>query len=94
MRPLTVVTGILLGTSLSIAVSLAAVLLIFVILGDDYPRLRHEFWPLVHSVLIFFGMTLISAASFYALLIGHRLWLWAQAGMWLGLLGTGWYYWP
>ena len=94
MRPLTVVTGILLGTSLSIAVSLAAVLLIFVILGDDYPRLQHEFWPLVHSVLIFFGMTVISAASFYALLVSHRFWPWAQTGMWLGLLGTGWYYWP
>ena len=94
MRPLTVITGILLGTCGSIAVSLAAVLLIFVILGDEYPRLQHEFRPLVHSVLIFLGMTAISALSFYALLINDRRWAWAQALMWLGLLGTGWYYWP
>lgn len=94
MRPLTVITGILLGTSASIAVSLAAVLLIFMILGDDYPRLQHEFWPLVHSVLIFLGMTAISALSFYALLINDRRWAWAQALMWLGLFGTGWFYWP
>ena len=94
MRPLTVITGILLGTSASIAVSLAAVLLIFVILGDDYPRLQHEFWPLVNSVLIFLGMTAISARSFYALVINDRRWVWAQIMMWCGLLGTGWYYWP
>jgi len=94
MRPLTIITGILLGTCASIAVSLAAVLLVFVILGDDYPRLRHEFWPLVHSVLIFVGMTAISALSFYVLLINDHRWWWAQILMWLALLGTGWYYWP
>ena len=94
MRPLTVITGILLGTSGSIAVSLAAVLLIFVILGDDYPRLQHEFWPLTYSVLIFLGMTIISALSFYAMLIRHRARLLAQVLMWSGLFATGWYYWP
>jgi len=94
MRPLTVITGILLGTSGSIAVSLSAVLLIFAILGDDSPRLQHEFWPLVHSVLIFLGMPAISALSFYALLINDRRWPWAQTLMWAALLGTGWYYWP
>ena len=94
MRPLTVITGILLGTSLSITVSLAAVLLIFLLLGADYPRLQHEFRPLVHSVLIFLGMTTISGLSFYALLIRHRYWWWAQIGMWSGFVLTGWYYWP
>jgi len=94
MRPLTIVTGILLGTSASIAISLAAVLLVFVILGDDYPRVRHEFWPLVQSVLIFFGMTAISALSFYTLVINERRWPWAQLLMWLSLAATGWYFWP
>ena len=94
MRPLTVVTGILLGSSLSIAVSLAAVLLVFVILGDDYPRVQHEFQPLTRSVLIFVGMTMISALSFYTLLIQHRHWPWAQVLMWAGLMAAVWYYWP
>lgn len=94
MRPLTVITGILLGSCLAITVSLTAVLVIFVILGDDYPRLQHEFESLVSSVSIFFGMTIISAGSFYTLLINHAARFWAQALMWAGLAATTWYYLP
>lgn len=94
MRPLTVITGILLGSCLSITVSLAAVLLVFLILGDDYPRLEGEFRPLSHSMLVFLGMTIISALSFYSLLIDHKYRYFAQAIMWLMLLTTGWYFWP
>ena len=94
MRPLTVITGILLGSSLAITVSLAAVLIVFLILGDDYPRIQHEFESLVASVFIFFGMTTISAGSFYSLLINHRARFWAQLLMWAGLAATTWYYLP
>ena len=94
MRPLTVITGIMLGSSLSIAFSLAAVLIIFTVLGDEYPRLEHEFEPLLASFSLFSLMTVISAASFYAL-IKRLSWRWiAQAAMWAGLFLTGWYYWP
>jgi len=92
MRPLTVITGILLGSCLAITVSLAAVLFVFLILGDDYPRLRHEIGPLLSSVFIFLGLTIISATSFYALLKNHRARLWLQLLMWLGLAGTVWYF--
>ena len=88
------ITGILLGSSAAITISLGLVLIVFLLLGDDYPRLQHEFRPLVSSMLIFLGMTAISATSFYSLLIGHRLRYAAQALLWLGLLGTAWYYWP
>lgn len=94
MHPLTVITGILLGSCLSIAVSLAAVMFVFLVLGDDYPRLRGEFQPLLINVAIFFGMTVISAVSFYSLLINHQFRLWAQAALWTSLLATGWHYWP
>lgn len=94
MRPLTMITGVLLGSCLSIAFSLAAVLLIFWILGDNYPRLNDEFGPLVTSFAIFTAMTAISAVSFYSLLQQHPArWL-AQAVMWAGLAATGYYYWP
>jgi hypothetical protein len=94
MRPLTVITGILLGSCLSIAFSLAAVLFVFLVLGDEYPRLEHEFSPLLRSLAVFTAMTAISALSFYWLLKEHEhLWL-AQGAMWLGLLATGQYYWP
>lgn len=94
MRPLTAVTGILLGSCAAISLSLAAVLFVFLVLGDDYPRLQHEFRPLSQSMLIFLSMTTITAASFYALIKNHWLRYWALGGMWLGLGATVWYYLP
>jgi hypothetical protein len=94
MKPLTVLTGIILGTCLSIAVSLAAVLLMFLILGDDYPRLDYEFGALTESLAIFACMTAISAASFYALVKNLAWRLPAQGLMWAGVGMVAWYYWP
>ena len=94
MRPLTVITGIVAGSCLSIAVSLAAVLIVFLILGDKYPRVEHEFKPLLASMLIFLGMTAISAVSFYALLINHKSVRLLQLAMWSGLVATAYYYAP
>jgi hypothetical protein len=94
MRPLTVITGIVLGSCLSISVSLGAVLFIFLVLGDDYPRLDSEFSALINSLLIFCAMTVISGLSFYSLVIRHRWSGTAQILMWLGVAATGTYYWP
>ena len=94
MRPLTAVTGILLGSCVAITVSLAAVLVVFLVLGDDYPRLQSEFDALVSSVLIFLVMTAISAASFYTLIINHKARYIAQAALWGGVVATTLYYLP
>lgn len=94
MRPLTVINGVLLGTSLSIFVSLALVLIVFLVVGQDHPRIQGEFRPLTFSILIFFGMTIVSAASFYALAVNHRLRFWSQFVLLAGLIATGVYYWP
>ena len=94
MRPLTVITGILLGSCLAITVSLAAVLLIFLFLGDEHPRVQDEFKPLLFSVLLFLGMTTISAASFYSLVINHPARVYAQIVLWMGIAATVWYYLP
>jgi hypothetical protein len=94
MRPLTAVTLIILGSCFAIAFSLAAVLIVVLVLGAEYPRLQNEFEPLRNSLLLFLGMTAISAASFYSLAKSHHLRFWAQGAMWLGLVATGWYYWP
>ena len=94
MRPLSVVTLIILGSSVAITFSLAAVLLVFLILGDEYARLQREFDPLVQSLILFIGMTAIAAASFYTLLINHAARFWLNAAMWAALFGVGYYYWP
>ena len=74
-------------------VSLGAVIIIVLILGDEYPRLQHEFSALLHSLILFIAMTLTSAVSFYALLKKHAARYWTQALMWAGILLTGGYYW-
>lgn len=94
MRPLTVITGILLGSCLAIMLGLAAVMVIFLVLGSDYPRLSDEFSGLLRGFLTFTAMTAICAASFYAMLTGHRARRLAQLFMWGGLLATGYYFWP
>ncbi len=94
MRPLTAITLIVLGSCFAIMTSLAAVIVIVLVLGDEYPRLQHEFAPLKESFVIFVGMTAISTLSFYALLKNHAARYWAQIAMWGGVLLTGWHYWP
>ena len=94
MRPLSVVTLIILGSSFAITFSLAAVVIVVLVLGDEYPRLQAEFEPLLKSLTLFFGMTAVCALSFYSLLRNHALRYWAQAAMWLSLFGVGYYYWP
>ena len=92
MRPITAITLIVLGSSFAIMVSLAAVTIVTLVLGDEYPRLQDEFDPLLNSLVIFVGMTTLSAASFYGLLKNHVARYWWQAAMWVGLFLTGWYY--
>lgn len=94
MRPLTVINAIILGSCFAITVSLAAVLFVFLVLGDDYPRVAYEFRPLTSSFLIFLGMTGLSGLSFYSLLKNHAARLWAQLAMWAGLAATTWFFWP
>ena len=94
MRPLTVITGFVLGSCLAITVSLAAVLFVFLVLGNDHPRLEGEFRPLLHSMFIFLGMTAISGLSFYTLVIRHWVRFWAVALMLTGLAATTLYYLP
>jgi uncharacterized transporter YbjL len=94
MRPLTAITGILLGSCVAITVSLAAVLFVYLVLGTDHPRIAHEFSPLLMSLFIFLGMTTISGLSFYALIKEHRARYWMLVIMLTGLAATTWYYLP
>lgn len=94
MRPLSAVTLIILGSCCAITFSLTAVIIMFLVLGDEYPRLQDEFAPLRDSLSIFVVMTAIAAVSFYTLAKNHPARFWAQAAMWLGLVVVGYYYWP
>ena len=94
MRPLTIITGVVLGSSASITLGLVVVMLIFVLSGLDQPRISDEFEPLAASVGLFAILTAFSAASFIAL-VKERTWRWyAQMAMWATLLVIARYYWP
>ena len=94
MRPLAVITLIILGSCFAITVSLAAVSVIVLLLGDEYPRLQHEFGASLSSLALFTVMTIISALSFYTLAKNHNARYIAQAAMWGGLTCSVWYFWP
>ena len=94
MRPLSVVTLIILGSSFAITFSLAAVVLVVLLLGTDHPRLANEFEPLLKSLVLFLGMTAVAASSFYSLVRNYAARYWLQGAMWLALFGVGYYYWP
>jgi hypothetical protein len=50
MRPLSAVTLIILGSCFAITFSLTAVIIVVLVLGDEYPRLQSEFDPLLSSL--------------------------------------------
>ncbi|HEY4647382.1 MAG TPA: hypothetical protein VIH25_14010 [Steroidobacteraceae bacterium] len=94
MRPLTVLIGIIMGSSVSIALGLGMVLIVFLILGGERPQLREEFRPLLTAVTLF---TVLSGLALAAFLGNLRQRSWrrvALAGLWGGLLLVGWFYWP
>lgn len=82
MRPLTVLTGILLGSSAATTFGLAATLVVFLVLSGDYPQFREELPVLVRYLVVFVALTALAALGFLGL-AKNRPWRhWAQAAMW------------
>lgn len=94
MNPFTVLLGITLGSLVSIAFSLGGVLFVFWILQDESPRFRTEMPELLRGTAIFSGLAGIAALGFIGTL-KKKPWRYVcLMFLWIGLLGTGWYYWP
>ena len=88
MNPLTVITGVMLGTSLSIFAGLAVVGLIFLLISPDTPRVVPEVPPLLRALGLFFGLTAVCAVSFIGQ-VKASAWRWiAQIVMWAAIAGT------
>jgi hypothetical protein len=94
MHPLTVVTGILLGSAASIAAGLVVVLFMFYLLSGEHPQLAGEMGALVTNAGLFFAMTIVCAASFIGLVKERRWWWLPQLAMWGGLALLVLYYVP
>jgi hypothetical protein len=94
MSPLAVFTGIIMGSAVTIALGLAMVLVVFLILSGEHPRLIAEYGTLLRSFGLFFVLALCASSAFVGQLRRHA-WRWyAQAATWLAIAGIAVYYWP
>jgi hypothetical protein len=93
VRPLTVLTGIVLGSAAATTFGLSATLVVFLVLSGEHPQFRAELPLLALYLAIFVGLTALAAASFLGL-ARQRPWRgWAQAAMWAALAGLAALYW-
>ncbi len=93
MRPLTVLTGIVLGSSAATTFGLGATLIVFLVLSNETPQFREELPMLAGYLAIFVGLTAIAGISFIGL-ARERPWRhWAQVAMWGALAGLAALYW-
>ena len=93
MRPLTVLTGIVLGSAAATTFGLGATLIVFLVLSGETPQFRDELPLLAGYLAIFVGLTAMAGISFIGL-ARERPWRhWAQGAMWGGLAGLAALYW-
>ena len=92
VQPLTVLTGVILGSVASIAFGLAVSALVSVL--ADAPQLAAELGTLWRHTLVFTGLTAICGLGFLGLVKRAR-WRWyAQVLMWAALVIVVRAYWP
>lgn len=87
VRPLTVLTGIVLGSAAATSFGLAATLVVFALLADEHPQFRSELPLLAVYLGVFLGLTALAGTGFIGL-ARQRPWRhWAQAALWASLAG-------
>ena len=94
MQPLTVLIGIVMGSSAALLAGLSMTLVVFLLMPDYHERLAGEFAPLWQAIAWAALLTATSAASFVGQLKA-RPWRFAALpglGVTIGLVA--WIYWP
>ena len=93
MRPLTALTGIVLGSCVATTFGLGATLVVFLFLSGEHPQFQSELPTLALYVAIFVGLTALAGISFVGL-ARQRPWRrWAQAALWATLVSLATLYW-
>ena len=94
MSPLAVLTGIIMGSAITMTLGLAMVLMVFVVLAGEHPRLGVEANRLLASFGLFLALAVVSSAAFWGV-IKRRRWMWAaQAATWVAIIAIARFYWP
>lgn len=94
MKPSVVLLGFVLGSAASIAFGLFGVVVVFMLLRADHPRLQTEFPFLVANLAVFSALTVLAALSFYGQLREAAWRRLAITTLLAGLCAAGWWYWP
>jgi hypothetical protein len=82
------------GSTVSLALGLAMVFVVFLFLPEHADRLSGERLPLLKGILVFTALSAAAAASFYGE-IRIRRWRSLAMGAMVALLGVAvWMYWP
>jgi xanthine/uracil/vitamin C permease (AzgA family) len=94
MRPLAVLIGIVMGSTVSIALGLVLTFIVLLLLPEARERWAGEQGALLRATGLTLALAAVSAASFYGEL--RRLpWRFGAHAALAGLLGvTTWVYWP
>jgi uncharacterized membrane protein len=66
MRPAFVLLGFVLGSAAAITFSLTGVVIVFLVLAPEHPRLAAEIRPLMTHLALFIILTMSAGSSFYA----------------------------
>jgi len=94
MRPLVVLLGIVMGSTVSIAAALLLTGVVFLLLPEYGARLAEESRPLMVACLLSVFLAGVAATSFYGEL-RVRSWRYAAHGVLLVVLAVAlWTYWP
>lgn len=94
MRPIAVLTAIVLGSAAAIAFGLTSSLVVFLILKGRYPQFAAELPTLTRHSAMFLTLAAVAGGALYGLQ-KERAWRWAMQGtMWLMVLLIGWNAWP
>lgn len=94
MQPLTVLLGIVMGSSVALLAGLTMTLAVFLAMPEYRDRLAGEFSPLLQAIAWAALLTVTSAASFVGQLKIRRWRFAAQVGLAVVVALVAWTYWP
>jgi hypothetical protein len=94
MRPLAVLLGIVMGSTVSISIGLALTLIVFALLPEYSERIDDEYGPLLRSFAAMLVVSAVAVASFVGELRQRPWRYYASAALLLLLAGGLWSYWP
>ena len=94
MRPLTILIGIVMGSTVSLAVGLLGTWIVILFLPKDADRFAPEHASLLQAIALFTALAAASAFSFYGDLRTRTWRVAAHAVSLLLLVATIWVYWP